>query len=99
MAEYIDKEKLYQYLNHEVEWNNNRERLTMMEVVFDFPPADVAPVKHGKWISDGSKYFCCNCGNYALWENERWRVMEGDLTGLYQVKSENCPYCGAKMDL
>ena len=40
MAEYIDKEELYQYLDNEVEWNNNKDRLSAMEVVFEFQAAD-----------------------------------------------------------
>lgn len=95
MAEYIDKDDVIQLLYYYCDEVCSAVVADLEQI----PSADVAPVKHGKWISDGSKYFCCNCGNYALWENERWRVMEGDLTGLYQVKSENCPYCGAKMDL
>ncbi len=54
----------------------------------ELPDADVAEVKHGKWISKGTgfawRYICSECG----WEdgypfNDRHRF---------------CPNCGAKMD-
>jgi hypothetical protein len=48
-------------------------------------PADVVPVRHGKWISD---VFCSECG----WINE---VEPGFIGG---TKGFNfCPNCGADM--
>ena len=52
----------------------------------DTPAADVAPVRHGRWIETAHKgYKCslCNCLSSLFDEN---------------LKSEFCPWCGAKMD-
>ena len=58
------------------------------------PVADVAPVKHGKWIRNpdyeswAEMYVCSACNRNAL--------TDGD----YRHKlSDYCPNCGAKMDL
>lgn len=85
MADYINREKLYQYLDNEVEWNNNQDRLSAMEVVFEFPVGDVAPVLHGEWIADEYFYYrCSNCG---------FEQDAPEYVSLY------CPQCGAKMDM
>ena len=84
MAEYIDKEDLYQYLDNEVEWNTNQDRLLTLEVVSEFDSADVAPVKHGKWIHNDEwwEFICTSC-----------------YRGIGNIKKyKYCPYCGAKMD-
>lgn len=101
MAEYIDKEELYQYLDNEVEWNNNKDRLSAMEVVFEFQAADVATVKHGKWIWNPNgmdwglgAWECseCACRNSNL-------PMDNKINPLVFSGSKYCPHCGAKMDL
>ena len=56
--------------------------------ILKIPPADVAPVRHGKWEiivgSNGKEYMVCTC----------CRVSQ-DLTGVFTY----CPNCGAIMDL
>ena len=53
--------------------------------VEEFPAADVAPVRHGRWDKDG----CCTvCGEEAIYYWER-------STHVY---TDFCPNCGAKMD-
>ena len=50
------------------------------------PAADVAPVRHGCWVETihkGYKCSLCNCLSSLFDEN---------------LKSEYCPWCGAKMD-
>lgn len=58
-----------------------------IDIVDDFPAADVAPVVHGEWEivvgSNGKEYMVCTC----------CRVSQ-DLTGVFTY----CPNCGAKMD-
>lgn len=47
------------------------------------PAADVAPVRHGKWVSDGDgSIYCSEC-------NRRPTLL---------VQTDYCPKCGAKMD-
>ena len=44
MAEYIEREKLLSHL-----FNKQDKPLDVMREITEFPAADVAPVKHGKW--------------------------------------------------
>ncbi len=59
------------------------------DVIDDLPSADVAPVRHGRWIKDKIQnhvektYHCSKCDYQAWGENEKTRY---------------CPNCGAKMD-
>lgn len=54
--------------------------------------ADVAPVRHGRWIIDEKRYviYCSECGEVS-----------GYSLNLRDVREENhyCPNCGARMDL
>lgn len=49
----------------------------------ELPKADVAEVKHGKWIKDRNCYTCSECGFYYFANNS---------------KANYCPNCGARMD-
>ena len=83
MAEYIKREEVYQYLDNEVEWNVNQDRLYTLEVISDFPAADVAEVRHGRWIFDPGKIpYCSECKEYSD---------DGDKGATF------CPWCGARM--
>ena len=58
------------------------------------PAADVAPVRHGRWIQPHWKNsnYCCNCsecGGEAMHREYQW-----DKNGIYPI----CPNCGAIMD-
>lgn len=57
--------------------------------IIGIPAADVAPVRHGKWIiKDKHIYQCNRCGNYL------------DIRGLNGGRGDAnyCPNCGAKAD-
>lgn len=49
------------------------------------PAADVAPVRHGKWIDNT---FCSCCGGFD----------EDDEGNIIQSFHNYCPNCGARMD-
>lgn len=52
------------------------------------PVADVAPVRHGRWIDQGFQDMVCSvCGNDAAagYDEEPW-------------PTPYCPFCGALMD-
>lgn len=55
----------------------------------DFPTADVAPVRHGRWALN-KKY-----GDYECSECGQGDVKAMDFTNL---KMRYCPNCGARMD-
>ena len=59
------------------------DKSCIIGVIDEQPPADVAPVKRGKWISHGSYFVCSVC------KEEQYGVD----TGRYY-----CPNCGARME-
>lgn len=87
MAEYIDKNAVLPYLN------KNTYAYIVVKI---FPIADVAPVKHGKWIGKQLDNFrkyevtCSNCG---------WVGIENYDSYNEPSDFNYCPNCGARMDL
>lgn len=100
MTEYLEKAALVRILRAKAEMG----RLSEYSVCFDnvakmielLPAADVAEVKHGKWIQEQIKIenmsivryrnTCSECGGKA------------DFL-LRELHYSYCPHCGAKMDL
>ena len=82
MADYIDKQAFLDYMKRTDRYFN---------VKFDienFPNADVAPVRHGRWeeASDGDGIVCPFCRTDFC-------------TIIYDTEYFNyCPHCGAQMD-
>lgn len=63
ITEYIEKEKLKEALCPYSDTNYAQDMETILRIVDEFPAADVAPVKHGKWFDKGSlSCRCSNCG-------------------------------------
>lgn len=59
-------------------------------MIEDMPAADVAPVRHGRWIDKGEYAVCTECG-----------VRSGtqyDGVEPIPLMTQFCPNCGAKMD-
>ena len=107
MAEYIDRKALREafdnadadiveeYEEGTCDWGFGRQNI--LEVINNIPAADVAPVRHGRWMYDSGsgKYFCSACDEYAL-SFKKDTLYGGDL---YEVcLTDYCPSCGAKMD-
>lgn len=95
MAEYIEREGLLSKFNIDDMMNVNGTLISLRdarEVISNFPAADVATVRHGRWKynTDFQVWNCSECG-----ENPH----KG--TGVVVVE-ENlpayCPHCGARMD-
>ena len=93
MTEYIEREALEVALNHRLNFlmaeNGEYDHYTSgfdeaVTRVENFPAADVAEVRHGRWLcvdTDTEQFFLCNrCKKKEYWE------------------SNYCPNCGAKMD-
>ena len=102
MAEYIEREALEIDLNGRLDFlgdlNGIDDHYTMgfFEAVIrakEFPSADVAPVRHGRWLTweeqfpgstpkkqSGLGVFCDKCHSHA------------------DNRTDYCPNCGAKMD-
>lgn len=91
MPEYIDREALlaeFEWLKS-VEYPYQRDRTEdAIQRIKNAPVADVAPVRHGRWIEKTvpvGKYFeCSKCGAH---ENPHTAIIGG-----------YCWRCGAKMD-
>ena len=76
MAEYIDRKALLDELCH--------DNCGMTDTIADFPAAEVAEVRHGRWIFEPGKIpYCSECKEYSD---------DGDKGATF------CPWCGARMD-
>ena len=99
MAEYIEREALEVELNHRLNFlmdeNGEYDHYTSgfdeaVTRVENFPAADVAPVRHGRW--DGDNCTVCKLPwNYNM-------TQDADDWGYFDPMPDYCPNCGAKMD-
>lgn len=84
---YIKRETLVEKICQRM--NNGSIRSWLCGIVNDIPAAEVAPVVHGRWISDEGDilFHCSKCETQIStdWDYD-------DLQWNY------CPECGAKMD-
>ena len=84
MAEYINKEAVRDAL-----YEADAILMSGLKILNQFPAADVAPVRHGRWIGKNSPYdvnihVCSVCRGQVSILGNKLRI---------------CPNCGAKMDL
>ena len=86
MDEYIERETIKSAMIH---YGFKSPDMTVTEFVEDeLPAADVAPVRHGRWIEKekytfGVMYDCSICDDRILDNGHSWNY---------------CPNCGARMD-
>ena len=87
MDEYIKREEAIEAAKHA--WAKGLEPSQYLEII---PAADVAPVRHGRWVHTHlashwlGKDECSECTYH--------KKDRSDLS-----HNNYCPYCGAKMDL
>ena len=96
MSEYISRNEVYQKLHESGgcdasdEWARGYDAgiTEAIDIIDNIPPADVAPVVHGRWITvyreDGTKADKCSVCT--------------DAVKYFDYKYVWCPHCGAKMD-
>ena len=98
MAEYIEREALEVALNNRLNFlmdeNGEYDHYTSgfdeaVTRVENFPAADVAPVRHGRWIEH--KHF-----NHDHYIDSTYECSECNVEE--PLTSDYCPNCGAKMD-
>lgn len=90
MAEYIEREKLYNNLVLLAKYEMGERQqgiLGCAETVRIFSAADVAPVVHGKWLRADDFIICSQC------EAE---MNQKNSLGVDNFKNY-CPNCGARM--
>lgn len=94
MPKYIEREATVKLLRSIGSRDYRREEGTLADAIKMVmhseytPTADVAPVRHGRWMPESCDWVCSECGEDAL---------NSPYSGL-QVTSSYCPHCGAKMD-
>lgn len=75
------------------------ERTVFKHIIADFPAADVAPVRHGKWEGHSHSRYCGtdDFGDPIYKEGVVYYCSECRRKTV--IKERYCPNCGAKMDL
>ena len=93
--EYIEREAAKHELLSGAVCANHPEYLMKddaLHVIDSIPAADVAPVRHGRWIKENSRkksylWICSNCRKIAYF-----------CGGAGKCAYQYCPNCGARMD-
>ena len=85
MTEYIERKALRDTL-----YDADAITMSGVKILNQFPGADVAPVRHGRWVSVSHKLarVCSVCNR-----DEPYKFADIDAD-VYDY----CPSCGAKMD-
>ncbi len=85
MAEYIEREetKLF-FINN---FGGVSHAIIAARLLDEIPPADVAPVVHGRW--ENGNPICLVCGE------DKFKDLDADIWADWQPPF--CPNCGAKM--
>ena len=84
MDEYIDREAALMKLMQDGCSAKN------LQSISDMPAADVAPVRHGRWIDKWEYGVCTECGGRS---GTQYNGVEP-----IPLMTQFCPNCGAKMD-
>ena len=96
MAEYIEREATIELLRSLGSRDYRREKGTIQEAIkmVSFPEytpsADVAPVRHGRWIDKGEYAVCTECGGRS--------GTQYDGVEPIPLMTQFCPNCGCRMD-
>lgn len=94
MSEYIEREAVLRRIE-EMRVKENDYAPDVAQAIYDFvvdvDAADVAPVKHGRWLECDGDVFCSECES---------QLADRGVNDMAISRRENrfCYYCGAKMD-
>ena len=96
MSEYIDRAALKQELAPYEENDFSQQMDVILAIVDAQPAADVAPVRHGRWIGIEYDGYADGFPVYDLWEcSECGEEVKGEDV---PVSHPWCHSCGARMD-
>lgn len=96
MKEYIDRERLKEAFHADLQSLQSVDEHTMSLILIEIdeaPAADVAPVRHERWIFDHMtgewSYYsrCSECGHQEFFANDS-----------VEKRHKYCYSCGARMD-
>ena len=96
MTKYIKLEELMKFPIRRNRYNkeHGNDFVSGIEMVLEYakniPAADVAPVRHGRWIDKGEYAVCTECGGRSGTQYEGVEPIP--------LMTQFCPNCGAKMD-
>ena len=98
MAEYVTKEQVIDWFRPYGHMDESIPYETMVSDLRGMPAADVAPVRHGRWISLTE---CANEGVYcSICKKKVWKSDYAwcSKKSRNKLRSDYCPNCGAKME-
>ena len=87
MTEYIERKALRDTL-----YDADAITMSGVKILNQFPGADVAPVRHGRWVDN----HCTACGMMPMGD-EMWKLCDFEPP-RFEKFMDYCPNCGAKMD-
>ena len=91
MTEYIERKAIRDAL-----YDADAITMSGVKILNQFPVADVAPVRHGRWISLTD---CSNAGVYcSVCQKKVYKEDYAICNRKNKLRSDYCPNCGAKMD-
>ena len=91
MYEYIERKAIRDAL-----YDADAITMSGVKILNQFPVADVAPVRHGRWISLTD---CSNAGVYcSVCQKKVYKEDYAICNRKNKLRSDYCPNCGAKMD-
>ena len=95
MKEYIERAQLLKNLGYDETRRADVLPGSTFDIVLKEPAADVAEVRHGRWIPSDmgggepdEAYICSECG-------EPWTLIHGNPA---ENNMRYCPNCGSRMD-
>ena len=91
MYEYIERKAIRDAL-----YDADAITMSGVKILNQFPVADVAPLRHGRWISLTD---CSNAGVYcSVCHKKVYKEDYAICNRKNKLRSDYCPNCGAKMD-
>ena len=94
MAEYIEREALRKVMQMATDDPTCPMHIaaTVDQYITEAPAADVAPVRHGRWVDN----HCTACGMMPMGD-EMWKHCDFEPP-RFEWFMDYCPSCGCRMD-